>query len=1349
MAESKNNFLGGKMNKDFDSRLLKPNEYRDALNITVGKSENNSVGSIQNILGNEQLKKPSSTGTVPFEDNTNLVCIGYFVDNDKRRIYQFLTDYVDPTPSEINLPPSNREMKITVYDQNNTGNPYITLVEGAFLNLSTTNIITGVNLVENLLFWTDNRNQPRKINIDLAISNSVESGNPYYTNSEQLSVAKYAPFISPELYTTEIINEYDVYDSFEGSGGFTILKTFAENNIQPGDQLISQVNGIAQTDLVFVTNVNIIGGAYYIYITGTLPSLTGDLKFYRCTMNTSDNVSDINGNDNFLQDKFVRFSYRFRFDDNEYSLMAPFTQPTFIPNQKGFFINGDEDAAYRSTVLEWMENAVNQIDLLITLPDTGANISNVYKIKSMDILYKESDSLAIKVVETIPITTIQQESANSNIYTYTYKSQKPKKTLQESETLRVYDKVPIRALAQESAGNRIIYGNFVNQSTPPSTLNYNVTLVDKGNPYTPFTSWVEYPMHTIKQNRTYQVGVVLADKFGRQSSVILSSASPYVETGDTVFGSSSVFIPYKSENWTTNVRPWYGDQLVVVFNDQINSIKNETLGTPGLYATVSGVITGSDLGFEITAGVVDNSNPYTYTYTLQSVGTPQLNRPKVGNYLRGKYKDYVKVITASAGSLRTDGPISDVYNYNSSNTPDIKYSYSLNELGWYSYRVVVKQQEQEYYNVYVPGMLAGYPVNQTPNAFPLNEDNTTCHFVSINDNINKVPRDLSEVGPNQKQYRSSVQLWTRVENNESINRQYYPSNQPEVVNTIAQANDLNFLPISTTNPVGSATDNFYQFDTNPLINRVSTNSKVGTTGLDMTPVLGVFETNPTTSALDIFWETSTSGYISDLNADVLTGTDIIVSFSDLDFIYRENQDYNGIDPTPGNPSSPYITDWFYFRNSSGVTVLDIDNIILYVEDLNGTDVTSKFELEQDPGSLHWRIKITQSDYYFGINANTEGSFVFTFNITHTVSGTTYNPILTTASQHLRITNIVPEISVPSDGDMYNLTNDPLVGPFIDSIGNNGNVSAYETNYLANLYWSIENNEFSDYFSINNSTGDISILSNEIDYGYYDLNIKLKDSSTIDGLQTPTGNIPTTGPLSTNVNITFYVPEFSACGEWTSLSTEMLNPSPDYDLSVNAIGYINFWKVLRQGETIVNSTVKLTAFKLFDESTYYNIDVPLNVQFNNVNNPLNGYFDGWIYFSNNLSTKPAEVLRFEGYVVTSSGRSVYINFDSYASGYTSVPTGLQSSCSECTVSYIPNTCKQWTIYNNSNFPIRFNALNGNGKSIIGDIIPPNSWAKSIGEGGTYPVVRNTSISAMGNGVIGGVVTYTSTVSCPLV
>lgn len=48
--------------------------------------------------------------------------------------------------------------------------------------------------------------------------------------------------------------------------------------------------------------------------------------------------------------------------------------------------------------------------------------------------------------------------------------------------------------------------------------------------------------------------------------------------------------------------------------------------------------------------------------------------------------------------------------------------------------------------------------------FPGGELNNTAHTVLLNDNINKIPRDLQEVGPDQTQYRSSVELFGRVEN---------------------------------------------------------------------------------------------------------------------------------------------------------------------------------------------------------------------------------------------------------------------------------------------------------------------------------------------------------------------------------------------------------------------------------------------------------------------------------------------------------------------------------------------------------------------------------------------------------
>ena len=56
MPEIKNQFTGGKMNKDLDERLISNGEYKDAMNIQVSTSEGSNVGTVQNILGNSNVK---------------------------------------------------------------------------------------------------------------------------------------------------------------------------------------------------------------------------------------------------------------------------------------------------------------------------------------------------------------------------------------------------------------------------------------------------------------------------------------------------------------------------------------------------------------------------------------------------------------------------------------------------------------------------------------------------------------------------------------------------------------------------------------------------------------------------------------------------------------------------------------------------------------------------------------------------------------------------------------------------------------------------------------------------------------------------------------------------------------------------------------------------------------------------------------------------------------------------------------------------------------------------------------------------------------------------------------------
>lgn len=894
MAETTNNFTGGKMNKDIDDRLLGENVYRNAINLQISKSENSDVGSLQTVLGNEKIIDFNAlTGS------TDLDCIGYFVDTANNRVFLFLTNYTDTSLNGQYLPTADNY--IYVYDSSQ--NTYAKLVEGAFLNFSKNSPIIGVNLLEDLLFWTDNRNQPRKINVVRAFNSST-----YYTIEEQISVAKLSPLYAIDLYA----------ESTEAPGSF-------------------------ETTMYDVTSEKLPDGEDNPYYD---PLYVGDPAF--------------------LEDKFVKFSYRWKFDDNEYSIIAPFTQTAYIPKQDGYFlyeenptpgleaIIDDETAAYRSTIISFMYNKVNNIILKIKLPCDAVDLTNLFKIVSIDILYKDAGGLAVEVVDTIPVSDIIDNSVG-DVYSYNYQSKKPFKVLPERDLLRVYDKTPVKALGQEIISNRVVYSNYQDKQSYPKYLNYNVGFKNKSefSLLENRTSIIEYPNHTLKQNRNYQVGVILGDKFGRQSGVILSNAAT---SSDSSFGASTLYVPYKSLSGTTNA--WPGYALNILFNNPID-------GT----------------GIESWPGI-----------------------------------------------------------YNGDQT-----SVDYNPLGWYSYKIVVKQTEQDYYNVYLPGLMASYPTT------PLKELDKTSHTVLIGDNINKVPRDLNDISSSQEQYRSSVRLYSRVNNVTSnwLNQQYNPGNTFSFVNTISTIYSLFSL---TEIPADSATEGyeqFYQSSSNPLIARLSTVDRLGITfqeGTGPSPYTGektinlaVCETEAFESRLDIYWETSTTGIIEELNLAIAEESGAVAYLKDWSFSLNEGAALG----------TPVAVD-FYFADATD-TIVDVDIAFINLEVRDGANnlVTSKFALVPSlvtPGLF----SIETSDYfYYGFNSAILDSFTFKFTV---ISGTP-----STSTEFVRtgaLVNLPPSITNYSGGDFV-YSGLPIPGP--STIANFDGVNGSNPlggNSTADLAWAI-------------------------------------------------------------------------------------------------------------------------------------------------------------------------------------------------------------------------------------------------------------------------------------------------------
>ena len=156
MPEIKNTFLQGKMNKDLDERLIPNGQYRDAQNIEVSTSESSNVGVVKNILGNHRLEN--------IVDTSIFKCVGSIANEKTDKLYWFISS--DSKDAIIEYDVTNDVTVPVVVDlQAGTSNAVLKF---------TGNIITGINIIDDLLFWTDNNSEPKKINIETCKKGTID-----------------------------------------------------------------------------------------------------------------------------------------------------------------------------------------------------------------------------------------------------------------------------------------------------------------------------------------------------------------------------------------------------------------------------------------------------------------------------------------------------------------------------------------------------------------------------------------------------------------------------------------------------------------------------------------------------------------------------------------------------------------------------------------------------------------------------------------------------------------------------------------------------------------------------------------------------------------------------------------------------------------------------------------------------------------------------------------------------------------------------------------------------------------------------------------------------------------------
>lgn len=197
MAKLSRNFVAGRMNKTFDERVVPNGEYIDAMNIRMGSTENSEVGVIENTKGNIALSRLAFSLIPSYAPNPlsiNAKCIGAISDDANETIYWFVTDpeFIDPY--------SGGPLKLDMIVSLNiiTGILTYHVVSFQVLNFNENYLITGINIIGDLLFFTDDYNPPRFINIkrtyDLPINTLVDG-----FTAESILVIKKPPLESPAI----------------------------------------------------------------------------------------------------------------------------------------------------------------------------------------------------------------------------------------------------------------------------------------------------------------------------------------------------------------------------------------------------------------------------------------------------------------------------------------------------------------------------------------------------------------------------------------------------------------------------------------------------------------------------------------------------------------------------------------------------------------------------------------------------------------------------------------------------------------------------------------------------------------------------------------------------------------------------------------------------------------------------------------------------------------------------------------------------------------------------------------------------------------------------------------------
>ena len=429
--------------------------------------------------------------------------------------------------------------------------------------------ITGINVIDDFLFYTDDISEPKKINIRRSKkgTTSPQSSTPTHTNLVLKSKNGVLQNESDYVGTVEPVTK----------DHFTVIRKAPRT--APALKLKSSIRegstSYSITGQDFTTGISEIEGVSYV----TIPSggvgveiISGDTVKLTCTNDTSGVLSTIRGIVTLLggsyllqilsistdvlashsewlveleqpgkplfELKFPRFAFRYKYNDNEYSSFSPWSEIAFIPGKFDYNPKKGHNLG--------MTNLLRELTITNLLQDTKVRPDD---IKCIDILYKSTDSANVYVVKTVEKGVDPEWSniaGNTNSSNVIITSEMIHKTVPSDQILRSWDNVPRLAKAQEIVGNRLIYGNYTQGYDMSSTIAINQSIVSKD-----LTTMLS-PEKSIKSLRSYKFGLVIGDEYGRETPVISVGNRTETNPGTTISQSNDSTSVNKSEASKSN-----------------------------------------------------------------------------------------------------------------------------------------------------------------------------------------------------------------------------------------------------------------------------------------------------------------------------------------------------------------------------------------------------------------------------------------------------------------------------------------------------------------------------------------------------------------------------------------------------------------------------------------------------------------------------------------------------------------------------------------------------------------------------------------------------------------------------